>query len=170
MSQLFVDTITEKTSGNGVQIADLVPAAGSVIQVVNTSSDTRTASTSTSFTAATDLAATITPTSSSSKICVQYDVSYRVYNNAGADSIMVIGISKDGGSTVLAQNRLRSYDYGNSGSIIESTLSASFFDSPATTSALTYQVYFKNQNAANATINNDTPTAISSVTLMEIAQ
>ena len=33
MSTLYVDTITEKTSGNGVQIADLVPAAGSVIQV-----------------------------------------------------------------------------------------------------------------------------------------
>jgi hypothetical protein len=35
MSQLFVDTITEKTAGNGVQIADLVPAAGSVVQVVS---------------------------------------------------------------------------------------------------------------------------------------
>ena len=33
MSTLYVDTITEKTAGNGVQIADLVPAAGSVIQV-----------------------------------------------------------------------------------------------------------------------------------------
>ena len=35
MSTLYVDTINEKTSGNGVQIADLVlvPAAGSVVQV-----------------------------------------------------------------------------------------------------------------------------------------
>lgn len=33
MSQLYVDTITEKTSGNGVQIADLVPAAGSVVRM-----------------------------------------------------------------------------------------------------------------------------------------
>ena len=33
MSTLYVDTITEKTSGNGVQISDLVPAAGSVVQV-----------------------------------------------------------------------------------------------------------------------------------------
>ena len=40
MSTLYVDTITEKTSGNGVQIADLVPAAGSVVQVVSTNLQT----------------------------------------------------------------------------------------------------------------------------------
>lgn len=33
MSKLFVDDIVEKTSGHGVQIADLVPNAGSVAQV-----------------------------------------------------------------------------------------------------------------------------------------
>ena len=38
MSTLYVDTITEKTVGNGVQIADLVPAAGSVVQVVSVAS------------------------------------------------------------------------------------------------------------------------------------
>ena len=81
---------------------------------------------------------------------------------------MFVGISRDGGTTILAPNRLRSYDYGNSGSLLESTVSASFLDSPATTSALTYQVYLKNQNATNATINNDTPDSNSSVTLMEI--
>jgi hypothetical protein len=165
-SAVTIDASTGKPSfPNGA----ILPA-GSVIQVVNTLSDTRTSSTSTSYTAATDLAATITPTSSSSKICVQYDVSYRVYNNAGNDSMMVIGISKDGGSTVLAQNRLRSYDYGGSGSITESSVSISFLDSPATTNALTYQVYIKLTAGLNATINNDTPEANSSVTLMEIAQ
>ena len=165
-SGLTLDSSTGKASfPNGATLP-----AGSVVQVVNTSSDTRTNTTSTSYVVATDIAATITPTSSSSKIYVQYDLSYRVYNNSGNDSIMFVGISKDGGTTILAPNRLRSYDYGNSGSLLESTVSASFLDSPATTSALTYQVYLKNQNATNATINNDTPDANSSVTLMEIAQ
>ena len=65
-SGLTLDSSTGKASfPNGA-----TSPAGSVVQVVNTSSDTRTNTTSTSYVVATDIAATITPTSSSSKIYV----------------------------------------------------------------------------------------------------
>jgi len=164
MSTLFVDTINEKTTGNGIYIP------GHPIQVVTTNTNTRTATTSTSYIVATDVVASITPTSSSSKILVLYDCMVRTYNNGGADSSMKIGISRDSGTTILSPQRTRAYDYGSSGIIVESSVSASYLDSPATTSALTYQVYIALVNGTLATINNFTPDAHSSVTLMEIAQ
>ena len=69
MSTLYVDTITEKTSGNGVQIADLVPAAGSVVQVVQGTVAAQAILSSTSF-VDTGVTATITPSSTASKILV----------------------------------------------------------------------------------------------------
>jgi hypothetical protein len=171
-SILNVDQINNAAGTSAVTIdsSGNVQIPGHVLQVVNTLTNTRTTTTSTSFVSATDVVATITPTSSSSKIYVLFNIAYRSYNSNGNDAIIFIGISKDGGTTVLAQNRLRSYDYGGSGSIVESSVSASFLDSPATTNALTYQVYIKLTSGNNATINNDTPDANSSVTLMEIAQ
>ena len=63
MSILKVDTINEKTSGNGVAIP------GHVIQVVSNTYATETASGSSSYTD-TGLAATITPKFATSKILV----------------------------------------------------------------------------------------------------
>ena len=164
MSTLYVDNLVEQTSGNGVHIP------GHVIQVVNTNTNTRTTTANTTYTVATDVVASITPTSSSSKILILYNCMVRTYNNGGADSSMKVGISRDSGTTILSPQRTRAYDYGSSGIIVESSVSSSFLDSPATTSALTYQVYIAKAAGTNATINNYTPDAHSSITLMEIAQ
>ena len=164
MSTLFVDDINEKTSGNGVMIP------GHVIQVVTTNSNTRTFTTSTSYVVASDLSATITPKSSSSKILVLFNVMCRTYNASGADSSMKVGFSRDSGTTILSPIRTRSYDYGSTGIIVESSVSASYLDSPATTNGLTYQIYFAYVNGTNAAVNNFSPDSHSSITLMEIAQ
>mgnify|MGYP001190945144 FL=1 len=164
MSVLKVDTINEKTSGNGVQVP------GHVIQTVNTLSNTRTTTTSTSYVACTDLTVSITPKSASSKLLVTCHAMLRSYNNSGADSSVKVGISRDGGSTILAPTRTRAYDYGSSGVIVESGLSNSILDNPATTSALTYQIYLAYVSGTNATINNFSPDAYSSITIQEIAQ
>jgi hypothetical protein len=64
MSTLYVDTITEKTSGNGVQIP------GHVVQVVSVAkTDTFSVSNST-FADVTGLSVTITPKASTNKILV----------------------------------------------------------------------------------------------------
>ena len=74
MSTLKVDTITEKTSGNGVQIA------GHVIQVVSTTSTTSTTMTAINTWTNIEPTVTITPTSTSSKILISHSSSIMMYN------------------------------------------------------------------------------------------
>jgi hypothetical protein len=150
--------------------AGLTTPAGHVIQTVNTLSNTKTSITSTSYVACTDLTASITPKFASSKLLVTYNAMLRTYKNSGADSSVKVGISRDSGSTILAPTRTRAYDYGSSGIIVESSVSNSLLDNPATTSSLTYQIYIAFVNGTNATINNFTPDAYSSITIQEIAQ
>ena len=163
-------TFTGALSGTTGTFTGDVYAPGHVIQTVTTNSNTRSTTTSTSYVAATDLSAAITPKSSSSKILVLFNVMCRTYRASGADSSMKVGFSRDGGTTVLSPIRTRAYDYGSSGIIVESSVSASYLDSPATTSALTYQIYYAYVNGTNATVNNFNPDSHSSITLMEIAQ
>ena len=164
MSTLTVDNIVGTTTAGNVHIP------GAVIQVKNTNTNTRTTHSSTSYQVADDIVATITPKYTTSKILVMMNVMARTFNGGGADSSIKVGFSRDGGSTIISPIRTRAYDYGSNGIIVESSLSANFLDSPATTSSLTYQVYFAYVNGNNATVNNFSPDAHSSITLMEIAQ
>ena len=171
MSELYVNKIYSHTDANNkieIPSGNTLYAPGHVVQAVTTNSNTRSTTTSTSYVAATDLSATITPKSSSSKILVLFNVMVRSYNSGGADSSMKVGFSRDGGTTILSPQRTRAYDYGSSGIIVESSVSASYLDSPATTSALTYQIYYAYVAGSNATVNNFSPDAYSSITLMEI--
>jgi hypothetical protein len=71
MSKIFVDDIVEKTSGHGVQIAGLVPAAGSVAQVKQAlKTDTQSIATAFVFTQISGLTVNITPTSANSTFVI----------------------------------------------------------------------------------------------------
>jgi len=163
-STLTVDNIVGATTAGNVHIP------GAVIQVKSTNTNTRTTHSSTSYQVADDIVATITPKYATSKILIMMNVMARTFNGSGADSAIKVGFSRDGGSTIISPIRTRAYDYGSSGIIVESSLAVDFLDSPATTSPLTYQVYFAYVNGNNATVNNYSPDAHSSITLMEIAQ
>ena len=163
-STLTVDNIVGATTAGNVHIP------GAVIQVKSTNTNTRTTHGSTSYAVADDIVATITPKYATSKILVMMNVMVRTYNATGADSSMKVAFSRDGGSTIISPIRTRSYDYGSSGIIVESSVAADYLDSPATTSSLTYQVYFAYVNGTNAAVNNFSPDSHSSITLMEIAQ
>ena len=132
MSILKVDTINEKTTGNGVHIA------GHIVQVVTNTYSTETTSGSSSF-SDTGITATITPTSTSSKILVLCNLgSAGVMNSSGADANGYYKLLR--GSTDLTQGLQRVYDYGNSGHIAFGQLLMSWLDSPSTTSATTYKL------------------------------
>jgi len=160
MSILKVDTINEKTSGNGVHIA------GHVIQVVSNTYATETASGSSSY-SDTGLTATITPTSTSSKILILCNFcSAGVMQNGGADAQGLFKLLR--GSTDLMEAVNRSYDYGNSGSIIFGQFLMSWSDSPSTTSATTYKLQQKCTVGTNVRIcEGNNPSLMH---LMEIAQ
>ena len=171
MSTLFVDTINEKTSGNGVQIP------GHVLQVVQartTSLFTHTAGAGTYSSNITNLEAIITPKSASSKILIICDVFGSTANNnytALWDARLMRG------TTVIEDKFLRhhesaSADNASGGGSVSST----FLDSPSTTSATTYGVQITQRITSGSLVTyvNGTQSgglvAGSSIIAMEIAQ
>ena len=183
MSTLKTNTIQAAT-GTTVSVADghtLAPP-GHVIQVV---SSTLTSAASGSGTSVVDtgLTATITPSSTSSKINVSG------YITLGTSSFYVYCYLVRGSSQILladtASNRPRVtigapiYAGGNEVYAFEPT-PFQFLDSPNTTSATTYKIQIRNYTAAQSWYVNRThsdrdtaeyePRGTSVITLMEIAQ
>jgi hypothetical protein len=175
MSLLKVTNITD-TSGSGSAYAK-----GHVVQVVSASLNTASISTATSFTSI-GLTASITPSSSSSKILVSASVACSF---AGVDSLRRANLSLFRGATNLstpAAAGSRSGGFGaprNAAGAAEMTVvSPSFLDSPSSTSALTYSVQIRVESGDTFYVNralSDSDNALfprgtSTITLMEIAQ
>tara|TARA_B100000963_G_scaffold256637_1_gene225140 strand:- start:346 stop:855 length:510 start_codon:yes stop_codon:yes gene_type:complete len=168
MSEIRVDTI--KTRAGAVpKASDLgLNVTGSVLQVVSVDSSTQQNTTSTSYVASSGVTASITPSSTSSKILTICSPSLRVYEDNGSNANMRFALSRDGGSNFLYQAILRNFDYGNSGALIDISISQTFLDSPSSTSALTYTMYVKIVGGDQVEINPDGNNK-STLTLMEIA-
>tara|TARA_R100001440_G_scaffold34057_1_gene52972 strand:+ start:73 stop:582 length:510 start_codon:yes stop_codon:yes gene_type:complete len=168
MSEIRVDTI--KTRAGAVpKASDLgLNVTGSVLQVVSVDSSTQQNTTSTSYVASSGVTASITPSSTSSKILTICSPSLRVYEDSGSNANMRFALSRDSGSNFLYQAILRNFDYGNSGALIDISISQTFLDSPSSTSALTYTMYVKIVGGDQVEINPDGNNK-SSLTLMEIA-
>jgi hypothetical protein len=185
MSTLYVDTITEKTSGNGVQIADLVPKAGSVVQVKSVTMTDQQSFTGVAFTDITDgtnaLSISITPTSSSSKFLLMMNITASA-NNGGSrfgfrfmrDSTPVGNGVTEGSRTPVAVQGL-----GTTSNNIDEELTSIFLDNPATASAITYKIQGHVEQTTSTCIINRSNTnsnsisvyrTASSFTIMEIAQ
>jgi hypothetical protein len=143
-------------------------SSGRVLQVVNAIYGTSTTSSSSTF-ADTGLSASITPSSSSSKILIFVDMcgcGKRTNDTSLAlklvrNSTDILKIDENGGYT------------GNTNRIEIGSISANYLDSPATTSSTTYKVQFaSNANNASVQINdyyNSNGNTTSTLTLMEIA-
>jgi len=162
MSTLYVDTITEKTSGNGVQIA------GHVVQVVNVAYNTGVALSTTSSAVETGLAATITPKSNTSKILVLVNQNIQVSGSSYAQIVLRKGTIAS--STIMAIMSSPE-GYTNSADTEVNTIPMCYEDSPATTSATRY--FCSMELLAGTTMYAQTSTggtSVSTMTLMEIAQ
>lgn len=158
-STLTVDNIQGATATNTVDIP------GHVIQVVQATYATETSSTSSSY-GDTGLTLNITPSNSSNKVlCIVSLGSSGVINSSGADARGRFKILR--GSTDVHLVDVRSYDYGNSGSIQFTPGCITFLDSPATTSATTYKL----QHAAvSGTVRVCEGNRTIAMQLLEIAQ
>lgn len=145
---------------------------GSVLQVVQASTTSRTAVSNTSTYAATSLTASITPKFATSKILVLIVAgSYIQRIGTGlADFGMGFAIYRNGSSVFqdsTAYNGL--YISTVSANVVDnvrSHISTNYLDSPATTSSTTYTLYI-NAYQGNSAIGDGT--APSTITLMEIA-
>lgn len=168
-SGIALDASTGKASfPNSVTIPNgATMPAGSVIQVVQVVQDSTLSNTmSSSFTDVTALSANITPSSSSNKVLVVASLE----GGMGVNGLNATGrfrILRDG-STQIAKQTIRTYDYGGNGIYIASSTIMTLLDAPSTTSQTTYNVQMASITGDNVFINPENGT--STLTLMEIAQ
>jgi hypothetical protein len=146
------------------KIGNKALGTGTVLQVVQGTTITATGTSSTSF-VSTNLSATITPSSTSSKIlCMVHTTSWigGVVNDYSILTLYRNGTNLGGGvynAFILNAGAYSpTYDTG---------ASFHYVDSPSTTSACTYTLYLKSY-AGNTVYTNDTNN-INAIILMEIA-
>lgn len=159
---LKVDTVNPNAASRV-----LIP--GHVVQTVQQPYTTTVAITSTSYTA-TGLTASITPTSTSSKILVLVSLSAEVYQQGTNGPKFFLQILR--GSTEIAFRRSDAYagtaSNGYYSFSVDGTMS--FLDEPSTASAVTYTVNGKLSSSTNNTnLRLQDAGSTSSITLMEIA-
>lgn len=147
---------------SGLQLADGNMPAGSVLQVVSATYSTVVSTTSTSF-VTTNLTASITPTSSSSKILILVSLPMYVASASYSGTMTVFRGTVSGTNLGDA-----TWGFANIFNGAASSQSCNYLDSPATTSSTTYTVAIKTENAA-ATVYSSPNGQKSTITLMEIA-
>ena len=146
-------------------------ANGGIIQIVQAESTTQVSTTSTTL-VDTGLSGTITPQSNSNKILIVVSIGWDMYRNqvenAGSFNIL------RGSTQIQLQNNILGSQLGlhpQGRTQIRSNIIMQELDSPATTSATTYKVQFRNDyNGADGafirTGNNSNPNII---TLYEVS-
>ena len=164
-----VSTINGASAGSsGTILTTTSPKAGNVIQVVSVDYGTETSSTSTSF-ADTGLTASITPTSATSKILIIFtQQGCAKYTDAG--NAVRVNLLRNS-SIILNVNDLGAYTGTTDTNNI--SMSASYLDSPSTTSSITYKTQFAARISGNSVYvqqyGNNSGYTRSTMTLMEIA-
>lgn len=160
-----IDQITSASLASGVPTRAQLPA-GSVLQVVNVIITTQTIFSSATYADATDFNASITPTSTNSRILVCMNISVLLDNYAaGATGI---GGRIVRGSTDIFEQQL-AYNYG---AAVNQIVPVMYLDSPASTSSLTYKLQVRASSTYNSSRINGSGqpyTNKSTITLLEIA-
>lgn len=174
--------VIDVASGSSLDLSNAtdLPAsalpAGSILQVVSTTlTSTFSATTSgTTLVEVTGLNATITPSSTSSKVFMVVNVQINSQDVAGGS----IALYRDATQIALGNSTPDPRTAETTG-IIQATsqagVAANFLDSPATTSAVTYKVYAAQSSSAGSKTwyvnrsSSDKLRTISTITLMEVA-
>jgi len=160
---------------------DRLDRAGNVLQVVSTEKSDQFTTTSTTFVDITGMSATITPTSSSSKILIIFSVGLVGNSTGGQFVYLKVNRNPSGLVSIGDQASARArVSAGNGGdqTYDNSSLTITNLDSPSTTSAVTYNIQIRSQSTGTAKFNSRGDDADStaygrssaSLTLMEIAQ
>jgi hypothetical protein len=161
---MAISTIQNASLASGVPASSNMPV-GSVLQVIQATTQTPVSTTSASF-VTTNLTASITPKFSTSKILVC--VNMLGFTSASAGQCVVTVFRGTVSGTDLGGTTGNGFGSAFSGAgETMSVISGMVLDSPATTSATTYTVGFKRKSAGTSYVMVDDQKA--SITLMEIA-
>ena len=140
-------------------------SSGKVLQVVSSTVTSTFTTSSTTFVDITSYSLSITPAAASSEVLIL--ASFTLNTPGGATKHSTVRLMRD--STAIVDPITRANDSNNT--VLESG-SISYLDSPATTSATTYKIQLKTNDAAEpARIGSDytgTPTYVYTITAMEI--
>ena len=145
--------------------------AGSVIQVVSTSSSTAM-TVYADYPQTSGITASITPSSSSSKIFVIANIQTHA-DNAGtnANKIAVFGVKNNTSGTTFGTRRMGA-SFSNSGADIFQIVPISVLDTPNSTNTQTYEILYGRYSSGfnnGAVINGGGLSPVTTLTLMEIA-
>ena len=153
-SELRVDKIIP-TSG--------VPASGGggIIQIVQNTHNTESSTSSSSYVAS-GLTLNITPKFSTSKVLVCFNLPLQ---SGGHNLRAAVGLHRGGSQIYLAQ---REALFNNSSSNNSETVSGMFLDSPATTSAVTYDVRVR-VSGGSGTFYWAVSSTVGTLTAMEVS-
>jgi len=153
-------------------------STGVIIQVVSTTLTSKFTASSASYTDLTGLSVSITPSSSSNKVLVQF-----VVNAVGSGNTDPVQIQIVRGSTAIgigdasgSRTQCTTATDGSTASTAVSCVSGIFLDSPATTSSTTYKLQALNAGANTIVINagssdangSNNPRTISTIIVMEV--
>ena len=169
-SILKVDQI-QTTAGDAPTAKDLGFADGSVLQTVYNNYATQVNITQNTSHVSSGLTATITPTSTSSKILIMVSQQHKIFNNT-SDNGFGIRFKRD--STVIYTPSATNYHvygyFNNSYFDMRGNTSFYYLDSPASTSALTYSTevrMYQGSGAPHVRLQDNSNQ--SQIILMEIA-
>ena len=164
MSTLYVDNLQPN-------LGSRVMAAGHVVQVVNGTYNTEITNTTTSF-VDTGLQLSITPTATSSKILILIEQHTRYQTTY--DQGVGYKILRDSTAIFTSTTNYDEYNYdGDTGTSFDDRgrKSLMWFDSPSTTSSITYKVQAAlHRSDYSSTMRFQDNNNYSFITLMEIAQ
>ena len=144
--------------------------AGAILQVQSTTKTDTFNTTSTSFTDVTGLSVAITPSSTSSKVLINFSIGTHDLTGAGDFAYQIvrgstaIGLGSGGGTSATVGGTINA-DRGES-------VAMTFLDTPSTTSATTYKIQVRTPSGTQMFINtrdgNSNYSTISTITVMEI--
>ena len=156
------NAVTDAKLANTLDLSSkaLTMPTGAVLQVLQSVNDTvEVFSTTETWLDITDMSVTITPTSASSKIMVEYTIHHSTSGGTIAHQLVrnstAIGLGSANGTRLRATSRTAGNGVGNDDeNHISTPTTMKYLDSPASTSAQTYKLQLRIQNAeGNITTN-----------------
>ena len=166
MSTLYVDNL-EPNLGSQVEIPDLKPLAGSVI---NQEIVTNSIFTTVAVNAGTSVwTPSYTPVSDNSDVYATFNLNLNPHRSNGPDARFTYALWRDS-TQVLNATYMGVYDYGNSGNWSKVKYTDTIKHTNTSTSAITYDVKLSTQGLCISVDFNAQATPPSQVIFTEIAQ
>lgn len=159
-------------------------SGGGILQLKSANEPSKLTTTSNSYTALSNLSVSITPASTSNKVLILCNVSGSGSNGSNAGGAVALyrnGSLLSGANGAADGSRTRAIGQLTSGNGSQEWIlnghASIFLDNPASTSALTYQLYFRAEDTTNGSVLNaaysdgdgtDRTRVSSNITVMEI--